>query len=226
MHAMMRALTLLCLMLPACAAGCAAARPAAATLSETTLRLSGADTRQKLVIKSDQTITSDEADQVLADGEMCYLQLDTITIECFPFGSLLMMGQEDAVELVYDNPLDDLHADSRDPRSELLLRTLAVLSVIADSVERLPAALADYIDNPDSANPGIARSLAHRLVDSGEVELAGLSRAGPFSVQLELTEDGKEELREALSDRQAGSLQYVHHLHRRLGSPRATNVSR
>jgi hypothetical protein len=195
-------------------AGCIAAHPMPDTPTKTELTLNGDDTRQQLIMQSNAMITPDEAGQVLADQEMCYLQLDKITIECFPFGSLLMLGPNDAVELVYDNPLDDLHADEHDPRGELMLQTLAVVSVIADSVERLPGSLADYIDDANSANPGVATTLSRRLIDSSSVNLAGMSRAGPFTINLELTEDGKEELREALSDRETSSLQFALHLHR------------
>lgn len=205
-------------------AGCAATRHTSRA-DATELTLNGDDTRQRLTIHPDQTITSDEADQILAEQEMCYLQIDKVTIECFPFGSLLMMAPDDAVELVADNPLDDLHADARDPRGELMLRTLAVTGVIADSVERLPGALADYLDNTNSPNPGVATALAHRLVDSSQVDIAGMSRAGPFSIKLELTEDGKEMLREALADRKTNGLRFVHHLHRRSVRPHAQRVS-
>jgi hypothetical protein len=194
--------------------GCTAARPQSGVATETELALNGDDTRQQLSIHTDQTISPDEAEQLLADQEMCYLQLDEITVECFPFGSLLMMGQGDAVKLVYDNPLDDLHVDEHDPHGESMLRTLAVVSVIADSVERLPGALADYIDDNSAINPGVAVKLARRLIDSSSAKIDGMSRAGPLSIKLELTEDGKEELREALSDRETGGLQLAHHLHR------------
>ena len=195
-------------------AGCAATRQTSRAAA-TELTLNGDDTRQRLTIHPDQTITPDEADQILADQEMCYLTLDKVSIECFPFGSLLMMGPDDAVELVADNPLDDLHADERDPHGDLMLRTLAVVGVIADSVERLPGALADYLDNNQSLNPGVATTLAHRLIESSQVDIAGMSRAGPFSIKLELTEDGREMLREALADRESNGLRFVHHLHRR-----------
>jgi hypothetical protein len=195
-------------------AGCAAGRQTSGLSTETELILNGDDTRQRLAIHPEETITPDEADEVLADEEMCYLTLDKVTIECFPFGSLLMMGPDDAVELVADNPLDDLHADNHDPHGELMLRTLAVVGVIADSVERLPGVLADYLDNTESLNPGVAATLAHRLIDSSQVDIAGMSRAGPFTIKLELTEDGKEVLREALADRETNGFRYVHHLHR------------
>ncbi len=166
----------------------------------------------RFIIDPSQRITSGEADQILADQEMCYLTIDKVTIECFPFGSLLMMGPDDAVELVYDNPLDDLHADARDPQGETLLRTLSIASLIGDSVERLPAALADYVDSDNTQNPGIARTLAHQLIESSEVNIPGMSRVGPFKLVLELTEDGKETIRGALADRESGDLRYVHHL--------------
>lgn len=195
--------------------GCAvAARPSAAQqISE--LSLHGEDTRLRIIIDRRQTITPDEADQILAAQEMCYLTIDKATIECFPFGSLLVMGPNDAVALVSDNPLDDLHAGPQDPQGEMLLRTLSVASLIADSVERLPDALADYVDSDNTRNPGVATTLAHELLESSAVTIPGMSRAGPFNIVLELTKDGKETIRGALADREPGNLRFVHHMRRR-----------
>ena len=195
--------------------GCAvAARPSSLQQQKSELSLHGDNTRLRIVIDRSESISPDEADQILADQEICYLTVDKATIECFPFGSLLMMGPNDAVQLVSDNPLDDLHANSQDPKGELLLRTLSMASLIADSVERLPGALADYVDSESTRNPGVARTLAHELLESSAVTLPGMSRAGAFKIVVELTEDGKETIRSALADRESGNLRYVRHLRR------------
>jgi hypothetical protein len=221
----------ICLLVLGFAGGCAASGGPSPPPSETSeLSIHGDNTQLRFIIHRSQTITSDEAEQILAEQEMCYLTVDqNVTIECFPFGSLLMMGPDDAVELVYDNPLDDLHADSQDAQGELLLQTLSVISLIGDSVERMPDALADYIDDDNQLNPGVATNLAHHLIDSSNVELAGMSRAGPFTVVLELTEDGKETIRQALADRQSGDLRLVHRLRRHVhehGAPTTRTSSR
>ncbi len=215
-----------CLLLLGFVGGCAASGSPSPTPDTSELNLQGDNTRLRFTIDRNQTITSDEADQILADQEMCYLTInDKVTIECFPFGSLLMMGPDDAEELVDDNPLDDLHADSQDTQGELLLETLSVVGLVGDSVERLPDALADYLDDTSQPNPGVATNLAHHLIDSEKVKLAGMSRAGPFTIMVELTEDGKETLRQALADRESGDLHLVHHLRRHAHSP-ATKPTR
>ena len=197
------------------ASGCATRGGPSLPADTSEVSIHGDNTQLRFIIHRSQTITSEEAEQILADQEMCYLTIDQgVTIECFPFGSLLMMGPDDAVELVYDNPLDDLHADTQDAQGELLLETLSVISLIGDSVERMPDALADYIDGDHQLNPGVATNLAHHLIDSSKVELAGMSRAGPFTIVLELTEDGRETIRQALADRQSGDLRLVHRVRR------------
>jgi hypothetical protein len=209
---------LACLLFLGFLGGCATGSDSPPAPDKSELNLQGDNTRLRLTIDRKQTITSDEADQILADQEMCYLTInDKVTIECFPFGSLLMMGPDDAVELVYDNPLDDLHAGPQDTPGELLLQT--VVGLIGDSVERVPDSLADYLDGDNPLNPGVATNLAHHLIDSEKVKLEGMSRAGPFTIVVELTEDGKETLRQALADRESGDLHLVHRLGRHAHSP-------
>jgi len=204
-----------CLLIFGFLSGCAASGSSEPPPKTSELSIHGDNTELRFIIDRTQTITPDEADQILADQEMCYLTInDAVTIECFPFGSLLMMGPDDAMELVYDNPLDDLHADPRDSQGELLLQTLSVVSLIGDSVERMPDALADYLDDANQLNPGVATNLANHLIDSSKVEIAGMSRAGPFTIVCELTEDGKETIRQALADRESSDLQLVHRRHR------------
>jgi hypothetical protein len=184
-------------------AGCAVARQAPRDDDPFPLDLAGNNTHLRFVLGSVSANSSDDSDGLLADQELCYLSIDHATIECFPFGSLLMLGPDDAVELVADNPLDDLHADGRDPGGDSLLRTLSTFSLIAASIDRVPDSLADYMADEDAENPAVARALALRLLQPGGTTLTGYSGSATFTINVELTDDGRETLEEALADSQS-----------------------
>jgi hypothetical protein len=185
-------------------AGCAVARPIRPDDNPFPLDLAGDNTHTRFVLDSVSASASDDSEGLLADQELCYLSIDNATIECFPFGSLLMLGPDDAVQLVSDNPLDGLHAGVRDPGADSLLQTLSIFSLIAASIDRVPDSLADYMAGDDVENPAVARALALRLLQPGGTTLTGHSGSATFTIKVELTDDGRETLEEALADSQTG----------------------
>ncbi len=158
-------------------------------------RFRGANTRIRIIL-SDRAAASREPARELDNLELCYLQADRCTIECFPFGSLLILGPDDAMTLVGDNPLCDLRPDGRDPQGESLLDTIGVISVIGGSVERLPETLAEYIEDPDE-NADAAVSLARVLLSPQGTNLPGFGRSGHFTVTIQLTAPGRKRLLQA-----------------------------
>lgn len=171
-------------------------------------RLRGANTRFRIILSDRAAAASKEPARELDNLELCYLKADRCTIECFPFGSLLMLGPDDAMALVEDNPLSDLRPDGHDPQGESLLDTIGVISVIGGSVERLPETLAEYIEDPDD-NADAAVSLARALLSPQGTNLPGFGRSGHFTVTVQLTDPGRKRLLQALRSKPGSGMMMV-----------------
>ncbi len=170
--------------------------------------LRGANTQFRINFASRSEKASKEPARQLDERELCYLKADRCTIECFPFGSLLILGPDDAMPLVEDNPLSDLRPDGHDPQAESLLDTIGVIAVIGGSVERLPETLAEYIEDPDE-NSDAAVSLARELLTAKGTNLPGFGHNGHFTVAVQLTEPGRKRLLQALRSRPGTGMMMV-----------------
>jgi hypothetical protein len=78
-----------------------------------------------------------------------------------------------------------------------VLKLYATLYLLAGSVDKLPAALADYLDNPGPRRRD-AIALARLLAVHGGAKLLGFAHGGKFAVTFRLTEEGRDKLLEAL----------------------------
>jgi hypothetical protein len=133
----------------------------------------------------------------LGSGEICFISAGPATIICLAQGSYLLLGQDDGVELLASNPVWHLRAASDDPSETALLRGFGTILLIAGSVDRLPGALADYMDEP-GAHRREATVLARKLLADGGAELSGVARGGTFKVSVRLTTAGRDKLLEAI----------------------------
>jgi hypothetical protein len=188
----------LLLALGSLASGCGSARSGGADSFPFNLR--GQDTRFRISMDTDQSPPTTQPTRELGDAELCYIVAGDSSIECFTFGSLLILGPGDGIALVEDNPILDLRANDNDSKNTATLRTLGVVALIGASVERLPEALADYIQDPGD-NAAVAIAIAEQLVANNQVDLPGYGRGGRFNVAVELTHSGRKRLREALRAR-------------------------
>ena len=133
----------------------------------------------------------------LLGGEICFVAIESSTIECFPEGTLLLLGSSEAVQLMDDNPLWRLMPITTDANSAAVMKLYATLYLLAGSIDRLPDALADYLDNSGPRRRD-AIALARLLAVHNGAKLAGFAHGGKFSVSFRLTEDGRDKLLEAL----------------------------
>ena len=143
--------------------------------------------------------------------EICYLNAGDFRIDCFPDGSSLNLGPTDSTDLLTDVPGWALEpADDQDVQGSQFLHLSALLSLIAGSVDRLPAALSDYIKNP-GPHLSQAMDLTEKLLNDPRIELNGYARGGNFHVVVELSDAGREKLEAALDEvgETPGELQWV-----------------
>lgn len=189
-------------------AGCAAHGGGSDDGNAFPFHLRGAHARFRIIFSDHAPKASKEPARKLDDMELCYLKADRCTIECFTFGSLLMLGPDDAMALVEDNPLSDLRPDGRDPQGASLLDTIGVIAVIGGSIERLPETLAEYIEDPEE-NSDNAVSLAHELLDPKGTSLFGFGRNGHFIVAVQLTDPGRKRLVHALRSKPGSDMMMV-----------------
>lgn len=156
--------------------------------------LRGADTRIRLDFHAHPKV----ADAVeLSSDELCYLSAGDTVVLCHGEGSYLLLGPKDGIELVDSNPLWRLRPVGRDPAAGALLRVYGTIFMIAGSLDRLPDALADYLDEP-GAHRRQALNLARKLLDPNGMELPAVAHGGTFTVFLTLTASGRDKLLEAL----------------------------
>jgi hypothetical protein len=133
----------------------------------------------------------------LLGDEICCVSIESSTIECFPEGTLLLLGSSESVQLMEDNPLWNLAPVTSDADAAAVMKLYATLYLLAGSIEKLPDALADYLDNPGPRQRD-AIALARTLAIHGGAKLPAFAHGGKFTVSFRLTEQGRDKLLEAL----------------------------
>jgi hypothetical protein len=131
--------------------------------------------------------------------EVCYLTAGRFRIECFTDGSTLTLGPTDSNDILTDNPGWNLQPAEDDEQGRQMLQISAVLVLVAGSVDRLPATLSEYIQNPGQ-HLTEALDLAESLLTDDKVQLPGFARGGNFSVTVQLSDAGREKLEDALDE--------------------------
>ena len=77
------------------------------------------------------------------------------------------------------------------------MQAYAVITLIAGSVDRLPTALSDYLQNPGQ-HLTQALELTSELLSQQRVKFHGFANGGNFTVTVELNDDGRDKLLDAL----------------------------
>ena len=142
--------------------------------------------------------------------QICYMTAGKFRIDCFSDGSSLNLGPNDSNDLLTDNPGWKLQPAEDDEQGRQLMQMYAVLTLVAGSVDRLPATLADYIQNPGT-HLTEALELTEALLTEDTVRMPGYARGGNFNVTVQLTDAGREKLEDALDEAgdSGGNLQMV-----------------
>jgi len=200
-------------MLLASIAGCASRPPgpplATATAPGLTipLVLRGEDTQFRLSFP--HAVRGSEGGE-FAKGEICYLNAGDFRIECYASGSYLTLGPNDSNALLADNATLELSAADGNRASEQAVHLYGIVFLVGGSVERLPQALSDYLQDPGT-HLNEAISLAQSLMGREPIELRGHARGGSFSVTIVLTDAGRDKLVDALDNigESAGDTQIV-----------------
>ena len=144
---------------------------------------------------SDQTTEPGEFQQ----GEICYLTVGAFRIDCATDGSALNLGPNDSNDLLTDNPMSGLEPAHDDKNAAQAMKLYGILFLVGGSLDRLPSVLADYIQDPGQ-HLTEALALADVLLTQKQVEFTGYARGGNFTVSLELTDDGRDKLTDALNE--------------------------
>lgn len=157
--------------------------------------LRGADT----IIHLDFSTPMDgfQPPHALAADEVCFMVVGSSTIECFSGGAALLLGPDDGIQLIDDNPLWQLRPARSDKDGTKLMKLYATFFLIAGSVEKLPGALADYLDDPGPQRAAVI-ALIRRLADDDGGQFPVAAHGGNFVVRFQLTRTGREKLLEAL----------------------------
>jgi len=134
--------------------------------------------------------------RLLAD-EICCVAFESSTIECFPEGTVLLLGSAESVRLMDDNPLWKLLPITADKDAVAVMKLYATLYLLAGSIDKLPDALADYLDDAGTRRHD-AIALARALATRGGAKLSGFAHGGKFAVSFRLTNTGRDKLLEAL----------------------------
>jgi hypothetical protein len=131
--------------------------------------------------------------------EICYVEAGDFRIDCKTDGSSLNLGPTDSNDLLTDNPMFGLAPLHNDRDVVQTMKLYGLMFLIGGSVDRLPAALADYIQGP---GPHMTEALAltDMLLNQKRVEFDGHARGGNFTVSIELTTDGRDKLMDALDE--------------------------
>lgn len=143
--------------------------------------------------------------------EVCYLKIGNLRIDCYTDGSSLNLGLNDSTDLLTDNGAWNLApADENNKQGEQLLQTYAIVCLVGGSVDRLPATLSDYLQNPGQ-HLSDALDLTSRLLSEKQIRLDGFARGGNFTVTMELNDSGREKLLDGLDEigEAGGDLQFV-----------------
>jgi hypothetical protein len=145
------------------------------------------------------------------NDEICYVKAGGFRIDCFADGSMLNYGPLDSTDLLTDHAPSTLEPADENSDAAKSMRLYALVTLIAGTVDRLPATLSDYLQNPGQ-HMNAAMDLADQLLADGPVRLAGSARGGNFIVTLELDDAGREKIVEALDEKSddPDQLQLVH----------------
>ena len=100
--------------------------------------------------------------------------------------------------LVEGDPIWNLHAAANRSQNAQLLRLYATFFLIGGSIEKLPIALIDYLDDPGPRR-GTAIKLVRQLIADGGGKLIGIAPGGKFQVTFQLTEAGADKLTDVLN---------------------------
>jgi hypothetical protein len=159
------------------------------------LALRGQNTTLRLDFpKGRQTIEPGQFKQ----SEVCYIKAGEFRIDCFPDGSELNFGPTDSTDLLTDNPGWNLSPENDENKATAqAMHAYAVIAMIAGSVDRLPSALADYLQNPGQ-HLTEAMELTMQLLSQQQVKLHGFAKGGNFTVTVELSDNGRDKLLDAL----------------------------
>jgi hypothetical protein len=158
--------------------------------------LVGEDTVIQLDLNRHEAAPADRTHEWLHD-EVGYLNLGGATVECFLAGSVLLLGPDNGIVLVDQNPLWQLRPVGHDGNEAKLVRLYATLFLVCGSVDQLPTGLSDYLDDPGPRRR-IALSLARQLLTSRGAELTGWTRGGAFVLTFRLTPSGRAKLTDVL----------------------------
>jgi hypothetical protein len=132
--------------------------------------------------------------------EICYLKTGNFRIDCNTDGSSLNLGLNDSTDLLTDNAAWNLApADGNDKQGEQALQSYAIIALVAGSVDRLPGALSDYLQNPGQ-HLTQALELTGRLLSEKQIQFEGFARGGNFTVTVELNDSGREKLLDGLDE--------------------------
>jgi hypothetical protein len=95
------------------------------------------------------------------------------------------------------------------------MKLYGILFLVGGSIDRLPATLADYIQDPNQ-HLSEALALAQLLLNQKTIEFEGHARGGNFTVAVELNDDGRDKLLDALDEvgQPTGPTQMVLHRQR------------
>lgn len=218
-HSLIAGLACACFALGGCARDVVALDPGHSQPSAMTpvipLALRGQNTTLHLEFpKGRQTIIPGEFTQ----SEVCYLKAGSFRIDCFADGSELNLGPTDSTDLLTDNAAWNLSPANDDNRAALqAMQAYALITLIAGSVDRLPTALSDYLQNPGE-HLTEALDLTSQLLSEPRVKFHGFAKGGNFTVTVELNDDGRDKLLDALDEMgdSRGGIQFV-----RSNAPRA-----
>lgn len=129
--------------------------------------------------------------------EICYLSAGDFRIDCYTDGSLLNLGPNDSTDLLTDNPMAGLSPARDDKDIARTMKLYGILFLVGGSIDRLPGTLADYIQDPNQ-HLNEALALAQSLLSGKKVVFEGHARGGTFTVTVELNDDGRDKLLDAL----------------------------
>jgi hypothetical protein len=160
------------------------------------LALLGQNTSLRLSFpQRDQRIEPGQFNQ----DEICYLSVGDFRIDCYTDGSSINLGPNDSTDLLTDNPMAALSPAHDDKDAAQTMKLYGILFLVGGSIDRLPSALADYIQDPNQ-HLDEALALAQLLLRQKKVEFEGHARGGNFTVTVELNDDGRDKLLDALDE--------------------------
>jgi hypothetical protein len=152
-------------------------------------------------------------------NEVCYMKAGNFRIDCFADGSELNLGPMDSTDLLTDLACWNLQPADEDNRlAAQAMQAYALITLVAGSVDRLPNTLSDYLQTPGQ-HLTEALDLTNQLLTDPRVRFQGYAKGGNFTVTVELNDDGRQKLLDAVDEMggTGGGVQFV-----RLRDPRGS----